>query len=95
MTFLKPISASAILAAILCATTAQADVTAEQVWKDWVDYATQMGQTISAESSDKQGDTLVVTNVKMASEMPEVSSEGTIAEVRLKEMGDGTFEITM
>jgi hypothetical protein len=95
MTFLKPISASAILAAILCATTAQADVTAEQVWKDWVDYATQMGQTISAESSDKQGDTLVVTNVKMASEMPEVSSEGTIAEVRLKEMGDGTVEITM
>ena len=95
MTFLKPLGASTILAALLCATTAQADVTAEQVWQDWVDYYTQMGQTLTAESSAKEGDTLVVTNVKMASQMPEASTEGTIAEVRLKELGDGTVEITM
>ena len=95
MKILKPLSASAVLAAVFCGTTAQADVTAAQVWQDWKNYYTELGQTITAAGEAMDGDTLVVTDVKFTSEMPQGSSEGSIAELRLKELGDGTVEVTM
>ena len=95
MKIFKPLNASAVLAAVVCATAAQADVTAAEVWQGWKDYYTQLGQTITAASENMDGDTLVVSDVKFASEMPQGSSEGSIAEVRLQEMGDGTVAVTM
>lgn len=92
----RSLSTSAVLATLFCASAAQADVTAEQVWQAWVDYYTDLGQTISAGSTEMQGDTLVVTEVKFATQMPDgSSSEGTIPEVRLQEMGDGTVQVTL
>ena len=95
MKMFKPLNASAVLAAVVCATAAQADVTAAQVWQGWKDYYAQMGQTITAASENMDGDTLVVSDVKFSSEMPQGSSEGSIAEVRLQEIGDGTVAVTM
>jgi hypothetical protein len=89
------LSASAIIAALLCATSAQADVTADQVWQDWKSYYAQMGQTITAGSETREGDTLLVKDVKFASSMPNATTEGTVAEIRLKELGDGTVELTL
>jgi Uncharacterized protein conserved in bacteria (DUF2125) len=95
MHFPKPLSASVVLAALFCATAARADVTAEQVWQDWQAYYTDMGQTVSADTTERQGDTLVVTGVKMSTSAPEASYEGTIAEIRLRDVGDGTVEVTL
>ena len=95
MKMLKPLSASAVLAAVFCGTAAQADVTAAQVWQDWKTYYTEMGQTIAASTEEMEGDTLVVKGVTFSSQLPQGSSEGTIAEVWLKEIGDGTVEVTM
>ncbi len=89
------LSASTVLAALFCATAVQADVTADQVWQDWKSYYVQMGQTITAGSESREGDTLVVKDVKFTTTMPDATSEGTIAEVRLKEIGDGTVELTL
>jgi len=89
------LSASALLAALFCASAASADVTAEQVWQDWKDYYAQMGQTVTVGAEGMEGDTLVARDVKFTSETADAKTEGTISEVRLQEMGDGTVEITL
>lgn len=86
---------AAIVAALLSGTAANAQVTAEDVWKSWTDYYASLGQAITAGSEEKQGDTLVVTDAKVASEVAEGSLTITIPEVRLKELGDGRVEVTM
>ena len=44
--------------AVLMSSTAQADVTAQQVWQSWKNFSTSMGQTITAGSEEMAGDTL-------------------------------------
>lgn len=89
------LSAPVALAALFCATAAQAEITADQVWQDWKSYYAQMGQTITAGSEGHEGDTLVIKDVKITSTMPNATTEGTVAEIRLKELGDGTVELTL
>lgn len=89
------LSASVIVAALLCANAARAEVTAEQIWQEWKDYYTQLGLTVSVGSEGMESDTLVVRDVKFTSEAAEATTEGTISEVRLQEMGDGTVAITL
>lgn len=90
------LGASALLAVLLSSGAAQADVTAEQVWQSWIDYYADLGQTFSAASTEMQGDTLVVTDAKFVTSTPDGgSSEGTIPEIRLQEMGDGTVQVTL
>jgi len=92
----NPLGIGSVAALLLCSTAAQADLTAEQVWQGWVDYYTAMGQQITAGATDMQGDTLVVSDVTFASKAkPEGAVSAAIAEVRLKETGDGRVEITM
>ena len=81
--------------AVLMSSTAQADVTAQQVWQSWKDFSTSMGQTITAGSEEMAGDTLTVSNVAMATETPTGGMEGSIEQVIFKELGDGTVEVTM
>lgn len=90
----KRIGGSAVVAALLCTTSAQADVTAEQVWQSWVDYYKTVGADVTTESVNKQGDTLVVTNAVFASTTPNGSFTAKIAEVSLKETG-GKVEVTL
>ena len=81
--------------ALLMSTTAQAEVTAEQVWKSWMDFSTSMGQTMAAGSQEMAGDTLTVSNVVITAKTATGSVEGSIESVAFKEMGDGTVEVTM
>lgn len=90
----KRIGGSAVVAVLLCTTTARADVTAEQVWQSWVDYYKTMGADVTTDSVNRQGDTLVVTNAVFASTTPNGSFTAKIADVSLKESG-GQVEITM
>lgn len=92
----SPISASVILAAVLCAGAAQADVTPEQVWQEWKDYYASMGGTITAASETRDGDALVVKDVKWSQGTDAtVKTEMTMPEIRLTDKGDGTVEMTI
>ena len=81
--------------ALLLGTTAQADVTAAEVWQSWQDFSANMGQTMTAGSEEMSGDTLTVTDVSMSAEMPDGSMTGSLGFVKFKELGDGTVEISM
>lgn len=81
--------------ALLLSTTAQADVTAEQVWKSWKDFSTSMGQTMEAASEEMAGDTLTVSGVVITAKTATGSVEGSVESVAFREVGDGTVEVTM
>jgi hypothetical protein len=77
------------------AAPAFADVTPEQVWENWLSFATSSGQTVTTESVERDGDTLVVTGMQMAIEQEGVTGTGSVDEIRFQDMGDGTVEVTM
>lgn len=95
MTHSTKILRAGSLALLLCSTSAHADVTAAQVWQDWKDYSASVGQALTAGSEAMEGDTLKLTNVGVDVKMPDGSVTGAIAEVNMREVGDGTVEITM
>ncbi|MBW0158109.1 DUF2125 domain-containing protein [Sedimentimonas flavescens] len=85
----------------LMGTTAlYADVTAEQVWesiqKTYADY----GSVVTTEKSERSGDTLILSGLKVVTEQNQeefnvqTRTEMAAEELRLRERGDGTVEIT-
>ena len=93
---MKQLTGSGALIALLLSTTAvRADVTAEEVWQGIAGYYTDLGQTVSTGSMDMEGDTLVITDAVFRSDMPEGGFEASVAEIRLKELGDGRVEMTL
>lgn len=89
------LTGSTAIALFISGSASFADVTPEDVWQNWQDTSTSYGQTIKADSATRDGDTLVVTKVTNSSENNGTSVSGTIDEVRMKDMGDGTVQITM
>lgn len=83
------------VAVLLSSTAVQAQVTAEQVWQNWQDLVGSYGQTLETESVQRQGDTLVVTGLEISQEEDGVSVNGSLDEVRFRDMGDGKVEVTM
>ena len=80
---------------MLLSAPAFADVTPEQVWENWQALATSSGQTLTTESVERDGDTLVVTGLVMDLSQEGVEAQGTIDEILFTDAGDGTVEITM
>src|SRR6056297_3595941 len=76
--------------------TAQADVTAQQVWDDWRAYLSGTGYSVTADES-MSGGTLTVTNVAMSMAMPEGAGDMvvTFGEIKFTEAGDGTVTVTI
>ncbi len=89
------LSAGAFLLALAGGTAASAAVTADEVWQAWIDSVTTSGATVTSAATDRSGDTLVVTGVVVASDVPESSTSIAISEIWLRELGDGSVEITM
>ena len=81
--------------ALACAAPALAEVTPEQVWENWLAFSESSGQTVTTESVERDGDTLVVTGMKMAIAQEGVTGEGSIDELRFTDQGDGTVAVTM
>lgn len=86
-------------AALILACTAQgalADLTAQNVWSDWRNYLSATGYQITA-SESMSGDTLTVSDLSMALQLPE--EQGTVSlllgELRFTENGDGTVNVDM
>jgi hypothetical protein len=82
------------LCGLLCTTSAQA-MTAAEVWQNWKDFAASTGQTVTTGSEGMQGDTLVVSKASFVTTDPEMTITVAIDELRFKELGDGSVEVTM
>ena len=81
--------------ALSLAAPAFADVTPEQVWEDWQAFSAAGGQTITTESVERDGDTLVVTGMKLTFAQDGVNGTGSIDELRFTDNGDGTVGVTL
>lgn len=75
--------------------TAFADVTPEDAWQSWQDLSKSMGQVITAENVQRDGNTLIVSNITLTSTTPEVQVDGNLAELRFVDAGDGTVLVEM
>lgn len=84
-----------LLAALLISTAAHAELTADQVWTNWKAVTASYGQTVTAASETREGDTLVIKGLTIASTFDGGSINGTIEAVNFRELGDGTVEVTM
>jgi hypothetical protein len=92
---MKSIRHSAIIAAILCGTTAYADVTAQQVWDNWTDQMAVYGQGFTTGSEAMSGGTLTISDVKIEMMDEDASIVAEPGDITLTENGDGTVNITM
>lgn len=89
------LAASTALVALVAGNAALADVTPEEVWESWKGLLTSSGQTLTTESEERSGDTLVVTGLNLAMEQDGSASTISIPEIALRDVGDGTVEISM
>lgn len=80
---------------MLLSAPALAEVTPEQVWENWLAFAQGSGQTVTTESVERDGDTLVISGMEIAIDQEGVVGGGSIDEVRFRDKGDGTVEVTM
>ena len=92
---MKSIRHSAIIAAVLCGTTATADVTAQQVWDNWTDQMEVYGQGFTTGGEEMSGDTLTISDVKIEMSDDEASVLANLGDIELVENGDGTVTITV
>ena len=76
-------------------TAAWADVTPEQVWQNWQDVSSSYGQTLAATAQERQGDTLVISGMTIASTFEGGAVNGRIDTVNFRDLGDGRVEVTM
>ena len=81
--------------ALMAANPAVADVTPEEVWQNWQDFYTSSGSTVTTGSVERDGDTLVITDVKTSSDNDTGTSDSAIAEIRLRDNGDGSVGVEM
>lgn len=86
---------STALVALVAGNMALAEVTPEQVWQNWQDMAASYGETITADSAARDGDTLLVSGMTASYEKDGASFSATIDEVSFTDAGDGSVEITM
>ena len=84
-----------VLALLLTSTAASADVTAEQVWEAWTKQYATFGYTLSDAGTRREGDTLVVDTLALKQQVEGSSFDVTVPEVRLRELGNGTVEVTL
>ncbi|MGC9369072.1 MAG: DUF2125 domain-containing protein [Paracoccaceae bacterium] len=84
----------AICASLFCSTAGFAEVTAAQVWQDWQAMSERFGYSITG-TETASGDTLTVSDVELAAELPEVTLQGSFDSITFRENGDGTVTVTM
>lgn len=80
---------------LISSVSVQAQVTPEGVWQNWQTLGASYGQAIVSDSVAREGDTLVVRNMKILMDQDGATVNGTLDEVRFRDLGDGTVEVTM
>ncbi len=81
--------------ALMAANAALADVTPEDVWQNLQDFYQASGNTVTTGSAARDGDTLVITDLKAVLDENGTTGETVIPEIRLRDMGDGSVEVTL
>jgi hypothetical protein len=81
--------------ALMAANAAVADVTPEDVWQNWQDFYTSSGSTVTTGSVERDGDTLVIIDFKTSSDTDAGTSDSAVAEIRLRDNGDGSVGVEM
>lgn len=94
MAMVKTLCGAAGLA-VLLGSTAQAAVTAQQVWQSWQEFSASMGQNLSAGAQDISAGVLTVTDVTVTGSTKQGSVTGTIDKIIFAEQGDGTVSVTL
>ena len=89
------LAGSTAVIAILAGTGAYADVTPEEVWQNWQDMSASYGQTVTATSAERDGDTLVVSGVTVTYDKDGVAVSGSMDELNFTDNGDGSVDVTM
>ncbi|WP_435164695.1 hypothetical protein [Falsirhodobacter sp. 1013] len=93
---MKPIRlAGASLVALCIASAATAAVTPEEVWDNWQALAKSWDQQMTADRTERQGDSLIVSGVKVVQDKEGNHLAGTIDRITLADQGDGTVLVTM
>ena len=97
MTTFQTLRAGACLTALMIATTAQADVTAQEVFAAWQDSITQYNADaqITTGAVDDAGDTVTVTDFALTSDNEGETLRVTIPQIVFAGAGDGTVAITL
>ncbi|MBN2740462.1 MAG: DUF2125 domain-containing protein [Rhodobacteraceae bacterium] len=85
----------ALCVTLFSTTAAFADVTPEQVWDAWQKGYEAYGYEVLTGSTDRQGDTLNVSDVKLVNEANDSSFTMTIPKIALRDLGDGTVQATL
>ncbi|MCO4843296.1 MAG: DUF2125 domain-containing protein [Yoonia sp.] len=96
MTKSIPLRSAASAIALLCATTANADVSAAEVWADWQESLAIYGtEGVSIGTETMSGDTLTVSDLSLIIEddMTKVTAE--MGALTFTELGDGTVSVAM
>ena len=89
------LAGSTAVLAIMAANSVQADVTPEEVWQNWQDFYETSGSTVTTGSEARDGDTLVISDFAASFDDENGTSDSQIAEIRLRDKGDGSVEVTM
>lgn len=91
---MKPIRTTTVIAAVLCGTTASADVTAQQVWDNWSSQMALYDQGFKTTGETMSGDTLTISGVTIEMSDDEATVNAALGDIALTENGDGTVSIT-
>lgn len=89
------LAGSVAVAAVLAGQSAFADISPEEVWTKWKDFAAATGQTVTTTTEARDGDTLMIEGATFASAKDGAEATMTIPKIALKDLGDGTVEMTM
>ncbi|RYG91111.1 DUF2125 domain-containing protein [Loktanella sp. IMCC34160] len=90
------IRSSACVAALLAGTTVMADVTAEEVWANWMAQMDVYGQDgISVGSQTYSGGVLTISGLSMNMVNEEMTVAASFDDITLTENGDGTVTVVM
>lgn len=95
MAWLKTAASGTVCAALLSGTAAFADVTPEQVWQAWEKGYETYGYDVTVGKSDRAGDVLTISDVKLVNSVEGSSFDMTIPEIRLRDRGDGSVEASV
>jgi hypothetical protein len=95
MSHIRTLWCSAAIAAMVTATAAHAELTADDIWQAWQDYAASSGQEMTAGSVSRDGSTFTVNDVSVSSAIEEVMISALIAEIVFEEQTDGSVVISM
>ena len=96
MTNLTTLRSAVCIAALVAGTTAQADITAAEVWEDWKSQMMQYGEeNVSIGAEETSSGTVTVRDVMITFADPEVSVETQVGDILFNEQSDGTVRVTL